>query len=61
MSHGQELSPRLDDDLGMRLGIGEIRKCLRHAVDADLRGDQRSGIDLAVRDRRSERANSSGV
>ena len=44
------LTPRLDDDLGVRFRIGEIGKRLRNAGDADAGGHHRCRIDLPFRD-----------
>jgi hypothetical protein len=41
--------------------IGQISERLRDAVDADRRGHERSGVDLAFRYQGRECANSSGV
>ena len=56
------LAPRLDDDLGVALRIGEIGERCGDAVDADGGGHQRRGIDLPFRDQAQRMdANSSGV
>src|SRR5665647_3071115 len=42
------LAPGLDNNLGVALGIAQIGKRLRDAVDADFGGDQCGGFDLPL-------------